>query len=233
MTPSSGHTTFRCGEIAAATLSSVDRLNSHLRTNGSWDEIILVSPLSACENFAKRALDLVSASALLVMMLPLLALIALMIRLIDGGPVLFRQTRIGLYGAPFSLLKFRTMTEASSVTALGRHLRRWGLDEIPQLLNVLAGQMSMVGPRPHAQADDAQWMDSIDTYAERRKVKPGITGWAQVNGFHGFSSGDEALCLRTQLDIEYVENWSLFFDLRILIMTIFELPLDQRKNRSS
>lgn len=119
-------------------------------------------------------------------------------------------------------------TDHGGVTRLGRHLRRWGLDETPQLLNVLAGNMSMVGPRPHAQADDTQWLESIPAYAERRKVKPGITGWAQVNGFHGFSSGDEALRMRTRLDIEYVENWSLLFDLRILVMTISELPLDQR-----
>ncbi|MBX9635598.1 MAG: sugar transferase [Magnetospirillum sp.] len=202
----------------------------------------LPAPPPTKDIVAKRALDLVSASALLVLTLPLLALIALMIRLVDGGPVLFRQTRIGLHGAPFTLLKFRTMTETSdtlpeaahpvSVTALGRHLRRWGLDEFPQLLNVLAGQMSMVGPRPHTQDDDARWMKAIDAYAERSKVKPGITGWAQVNGYHGFSSGDEALSLRVQLDVEYAKNWSLLFDLRILILTIFELPMDQRGNRA-
>jgi len=187
-------------------------------------------------SLTKRAFDIFSASALILMTLPLLALIALCIRFIDGGPILFCQTRIGLHGAPFTLLKFRTMTtgaaEHACITKLGRQLRRWGLDEFPQLLNVLAGHMSMVGPRPHAQADDAQWLEAIPAYAERRKVKPGITGWAQVNGFHGFSCGNESLRMRTRLDIEYAENWTLLFDLRILIMTIFELPLDQREDRA-
>jgi putative colanic acid biosynthesis UDP-glucose lipid carrier transferase len=198
---------------------------------------IFAPPLTREEALAKRSFDLVIAALLLVIALPVMAVIALLIRLLDGGPVLFHQVRVGLHGRTFNMLKFRTMTPDTSapdherVTRMGRHLRRWGLDELPQLFNVIAGQMSIVGPRPHAEADDARWVELIEAYAERRKVKPGITGWAQVNGFHGFSNGNDALCRRAQMDIEYMENWSLALDCRILIMTAFELPMDRHSAR--
>jgi len=171
----------------------------------------------------KRALDLAGALfGLLLFGLPMLA-IALAVRLSDGGPALFRQRRPGLGGRSFTILKFRTMRQASGadgrpladarrLTALGRLLRRWSLDELPELINVLGGQMSLVGPRPLL-------VEYLGRYspeqARRHEVRPGITGWAQVNGRNAQSWEQ-----RFRLDVWYVDNHSLWLDVKILLLTV-------------
>ncbi|WP_209437070.1 sugar transferase, partial [Methylobacterium variabile] len=150
----------------------------------------------------KRALDVAAAAAGLVLLLPVLLAIAVLIKLDSPGPVLFRQSRIGLGNRPFRVWKFRTMTccengpvipqarrDDPRVTRVGRVLRRTSLDELPQLVNVLLGSMSLVGPRPHAVAHDAQFAGIVARYAERHAVRPGITGWAQVRGWRGRGAG--------------------------------------------
>ncbi|WP_083901323.1 sugar transferase [Azospirillum sp. B4] len=185
---------------------------------------------------AKRLLDLGLGVALTLASLPLLALIALMIRLDSRGPVLFRQQRIGLAGQPFQIVKFRTMhvledgadvVQATArdprVTRLGRLLRLSCLDELPQLLNVLSGEMSLVGPRPHAAAHDDFYSARIPNYLYRQNVRPGITGWAQVNGARGATPLLSDMQARVDLDAWYVDHASLALDLRILARTPWEV----------
>lgn len=191
-------------------------------------------PLTAGEILAKRAMDLVLASFALFLFTPVLVLIALAIKLDSQGPVLFRQRRLGFNQKEFQILKFRTMTvmddgdvvqqasrNDSRITRVGAVLRRWNLDELPQLLNVLAGQMSLVGPRPHAIAHDRQYDDRIALYARRHNVKPGITGWAQVHGLRGETNTDAKMQARVEHDLYYIDNWSLVLDIEILLRTVF------------
>jgi Undecaprenyl-phosphate glucose phosphotransferase len=194
------------------------------------------APLTLPERFVKRALDIVLASIALVALLPLLFATACAVRLDSPGPILFRQTRKGFNGRPFRIFKFRTMTviedgsvvvqarrNDSRVTRVGRWLRRSSMDELPQLLNVLRGDMSLVGPRPHALAHDDQYTKLIANYACRHHVRPGITGWAQVHGFRGETASTDAMRRRVELDIQYITNWSLLLDLHILLRTVIEL----------
>jgi Undecaprenyl-phosphate glucose phosphotransferase len=180
---------------------------------------------------AKRSMDLVLGSAALVLLSPLMLLAAIVIKLTSRGPVFYRQPRLGVEGKPFNILKFRTMcVNAESqtgpvwarrgdrrVTLCGRFLRRSGIDELPQLFNVLAGDMSLVGPRPERGVFIEQFQKQIPNYAQRHQVKSGITGWAQVNGWRGNTS----LRRRIECDLYYICNWSLWFDVQILIMTLF------------
>lgn len=188
----------------------------------------------------KRAFDLVGAGLLCLLLAPLLVIIAVLIRLTSEGPVLFRQMRGGLHGRPFEIYKFRTMTvqpgEAAlvqayrhdpRVTPLGRILRRTSLDELPQLFNVLKGDMSLVGPRPHALGHDSEFARRVADYHRRHQVKPGITGWAQVCGCRGETRTDEALRRRIELDLTYIERRSLWFDLRIILQTCREVVSSQ------
>jgi putative colanic acid biosysnthesis UDP-glucose lipid carrier transferase len=185
---------------------------------------------------AKRTLDMVGATLGLFMLLPLLLVIAVLIKCDSRGPVLFRQSRIGLGNRPFQVWKFRTMTccengnvvrqarrDDPRVTRIGRILRRTSLDELPQLVNVLLGSMSLVGPRPHAVAHDAQFTHTVARYAERHAVRPGITGWAQVRGCRGETPNAAAMQRRVDLDLAYIEHWSLLLDLIILAMTLREV----------
>jgi undecaprenyl-phosphate galactose phosphotransferase/putative colanic acid biosynthesis UDP-glucose lipid carrier transferase len=194
------------------------------------------APLSKVELAAKRALDLVSAGAGLVMLLPLLAIISLAIKLDSPGPVIFRQSRRGFNGREFLIWKFRTMTVVENgraicqarrndarVTRVGRLLRTTSIDELPQLVNVLRGEMSLVGPRPHAVAHDDEYGRSIGKYAFRHHVKPGITGWAQVNGFRGGTPELDWMKKRIDLDLWYIDNWSFWLDLWIIVRTCFEV----------
>jgi Undecaprenyl-phosphate glucose phosphotransferase len=197
-------------------------------------------PLTERQILAKRLEDLVLGSLLTLAALPVLLLIALAIRIESPGPVFFRQQRHGFNDTLFEILKFRTMYvdrgDASGrertvrddprVTPLGRFLRRWSLDELPQLLNVLKGDMSLIGPRPHpvgmlAESDD--YREVVQNYAARHRVKPGITGWAQVNGYRGAAETKEVARLRVEHDLEYIDRWSLLFDFRILVMTAFSV----------
>jgi exopolysaccharide biosynthesis polyprenyl glycosylphosphotransferase len=184
----------------------------------------------------KRAMDVAFGVLFLCLFSPFLLLIPILIRLDSRGPALFRQTRLGLGGRPFDILKFRTMTVLENgdeivqatrndprVTRLGHFLRKTSLDELPQLINVLKGEMSLVGPRPHARAHDAYFGARIPEYERRQLVKPGITGWAQVNGHRGETPTVEAMRQRVQLDLWYAENTSAAFDLEILFRTAFEI----------
>ncbi len=189
------------------------------------------------EGYSKRLFDVVVASLLLVVLaLPMLA-IALAIRATSKGPALFRQKRYGLDGREIVVYKFRTMSVAedgkaefkqatkgdSRVTPLGAVLRRTSLDELPQLLNVLQGRMSIVGPRPHPVALNESHRRRIDGYMLRHKVRPGITGWAQVNGCRGETDTEQKMADRIRYDLEYIDNWSLALDVRILWRTLFSV----------
>ena len=181
---------------------------------------------------AKRTLDLAVSFSLVVLLLPLIALLTLIIAADSRGPVLFCQRRTGLNGKAFGILKFRTMhvledgeavTQAvkgdARVTRMGRILRKLSLDELPQLFNVMAGDMSLVGPRPHAVAHDDHYGAAISNYALRQKVKPGITGWAQVNGARGATPTVDVMQRRVDFDAWYVAHASLALDLKILLRT--------------
>jgi exopolysaccharide biosynthesis polyprenyl glycosylphosphotransferase len=179
--------------------------------------------------FVKRAVDVVLSSFLLVALSPLMLVLATLIKLTMPGPVLFRQERIGLHGHPFVIYKFRSMirdAEAvagptvairgdSRVTRLGRVIRRLSLDELPQLFNVLRGDMSLVGPRPQPVFFDDRYSRQVPRYRERQQVRPGLTGWAEVNDLRGAAP----ILDRTMYDIYYVENWSLVLDLKCVLLT--------------
>jgi putative colanic acid biosysnthesis UDP-glucose lipid carrier transferase len=181
----------------------------------------------------KRLLDIAAASILLIVLTPVLLLTAILIRLDSSGPAFFRQTRLGLNGRPFDILKFRTMTVLENgerilqatrndprITRVGRFLRQTSIDELPQLINVLRGEMSLVGPRPHARAHDAFYAKKIESYTRRQRVKPGITGWAQVNGLRGETDTLDKMAARIEYDLEYLRNWTLGLDLLIIARTI-------------
>lgn len=183
----------------------------------------------------KRIEDLVISSLLIVLISPLLLLIALAVKLDSKGPVIFRQRRHGFNNQVFEVYKFRSMTVADSasadvvqatrndrrVTRVGKFLRRSSLDELPQLFNVLFGHMSIVGPRPHAVQHNLEFGAIISQYFARHNVKPGITGWAQVNGLRGETDTVDKMHRRVEFDLHYIEHWSLLLDLKILVMTGF------------
>jgi exopolysaccharide biosynthesis polyprenyl glycosylphosphotransferase len=187
-------------------------------------------PLQGWASLVKRSLDLAIATPALAVLLPFLPLVALAIWLEDRGPVFYRQERMGLDGRSFEILKFRSMrihAEATTGpvwaikddprrTRIGRWLRRWSLDELPQLWNVLGGEMSIVGPRPERPAFVREFKEKLPQYMVRHRVKSGITGWAQVHGWRGNTS----IRKRLQYDLYYIENWSLRLDLKILWLTV-------------
>ncbi len=194
-------------------------------------------PLRGPARHAKTVMDRTLALLGLVLTAPLMALVALAVRLDSPGPVLYRQRRWGFAGEPIRVLKFRTFRHHAcrpgddpdlphagrdhpEVTRVGRFLRRWSLDELPQLWNVLRGDMSLVGPRPHAVAHDAHYARLVGDYLARLKVKPGLTGWAQINGARGEIRALAEMERRVALDLEYIENWSLWWDLEILLRTL-------------
>jgi putative colanic acid biosynthesis UDP-glucose lipid carrier transferase len=191
---------------------------------------------SGGEELRRRAFDLVIAVVALVLVLPVLFAIAVAIRIGSPGPILFRQTRGGIDGRPFRMYKFRTMTVIENdvaitqvtrgdprITRVGRRLRQTSLDELPQLLNVIRGEMSLVGPRPHALQHDIEFGKIIDGYALRSRVKPGITGWAQVHGLRGETSTIEAIQRRVDFDNEYIAHRNLRLDVFILVRTVREV----------
>jgi len=191
-------------------------------------------PLSRWEQLEKRAFDLVSSCIALLLLTPLLAVAAVLIKLDSAGPVFFLQRRHGFNQTPFHIIKLRTMRTLDDgpvisqakkddprITRVGAWLRRWNIDELPQLFNVILGDMSLVGPRPHALSHDHEYERRIATYARRHNVKPGITGWAQIHGFRGETDTDDKMRNRVEYDLYYIDNWSLWLDLRILTMTLF------------
>jgi putative colanic acid biosynthesis UDP-glucose lipid carrier transferase len=193
-------------------------------------------PLSPAELLAKRALDICLSVAVLMALSPVLLLVAVAIKLDSRGPVLFKQQRCGFNGRRFTIYKFRTMSvledgptiaqakaNDARVTRLGSWLRRLSIDEIPQLFNVLEGNMSVVGPRPHALAHENEFDKAVRNYAYRRRVKPGLTGLAQIRGFRGPTPTPASIERRVKHDLRYIDNWSLGLDLMILVQTPFEL----------
>jgi lipopolysaccharide/colanic/teichoic acid biosynthesis glycosyltransferase len=187
----------------------------------------------------KRMIDFIGALAGLIILAPFLLLIALLIRLESGGPALFRQRRTGYDHVPFTVYKFRTMEcmqdgpdihqakrDDDRATRLGLILRRTSIDELPNLINVLKGEMSLVGPRPHALAHDRLWSVAVRDYDARFMVKPGITGLAQVEGFRGETPNIECVAGRVAKDLEYIRNWSLALDFKILLRTLMIGPFD-------
>jgi Undecaprenyl-phosphate glucose phosphotransferase len=208
-----------------------------LRTIGNTVTIALQhGPLTLYERLLKRMIDIVISGTAVILLLPLFLMTVIAIKLDSPGPVIFRQRRRGFHGRPFQILKFRTMSvqedgerieqakyNDSRVTRIGTWLRRTSIDELPQLFNVLQGNMSIVGPRPHALAHDNQFDKLVRKYAYRHHVKPGITGWAQVNGHRGGMATVTAVEQRVQLDLWYIDNWCLALDLKIILMTASEV----------
>jgi len=193
-------------------------------------------PLSRSEQFVKRIFDILAASFSLLIMMPLMILTAVALKLESTGPIIFRQRRRGFNGRAFEIYKFRTMTvledgshvrqarqNDARVTRIGRILRRTSIDELPQLFNVLRGEMSIVGPRPHAVAHDEEYSTLISNYAFRHHMKPGITGLAQVNGLRGGTPEVKLMQQRVEQDLWYINNWSLMLDVQIAARTCFEL----------
>jgi Undecaprenyl-phosphate glucose phosphotransferase len=208
--------------------------NPRIIKTGSVAALELTPPaLTTPEIVLKRLFDLVAASLLLIVSTPLLAVIALLIKLDSKGPVFFLQRRYGFNQQPFRIFKFRTMRTLDDgdevrqatrddprITRVGAWLRRWNLDELPQLINVLLGQMSLVGPRPHALAHDHEFERKIARYARRHNVKPGITGWAQVHGLRGETDTDDKMARRIDYDLWYIDNWNFWLDVIILMRTV-------------
>jgi exopolysaccharide biosynthesis polyprenyl glycosylphosphotransferase len=198
---------------------------------------VIHRPMSLPGRLAKRCIDLLFSAIILLLFAPIMLAAAIAIRLDSPGPIFFRQSRLGLSNEKIEILKFRTMHVAASdleareqtkrddprVTRIGKWLRLTSIDELPQLFNVLRGNMSLVGPRPHAvgmRVNDSLCQEISKEYAERHRVKPGITGWAQVCGLRGAVNDPEILRARIEHDIYYIDNWSILFDLKILILTI-------------
>jgi Undecaprenyl-phosphate glucose phosphotransferase len=215
--------------------------NPSFRLRKSLSIEIQRGPLSSFEQFSKRLVDIVGASLGLIILAPLMLLSAVAIRIDSSGSVFFRQRRNGFNAKQFSIFKFRTMTVMEDgatvvqakrfdprVTKVGRVLRRSSIDEVPQLFNVLTGEMSLVGPRPHALAHDDHYGDLLSEYAFRHHVKPGITGWAQVSGYRGETARVEQMKGRVDCDLWYINNWSLALDFKILVLTCLELT--RRRN---
>ena len=192
------------------------------------------TPMVGVSRLVKALEDRVLAFLVLLLVSPLALLIAVAVKLSSPGPVLYKQMRMGWDGSEIKIYKFRSMVVHDEddeqliqarrndprVTQIGAFLRRTSLDEIPQFFNVLQGRMSIVGPRPHALCHNEQYKGLIDSYMMRHRVKPGITGWAQVNGFRGETDTLDKMKRRVEYDLYYIENWSLWFDMRIILLTV-------------
>jgi putative colanic acid biosynthesis UDP-glucose lipid carrier transferase len=212
-----------------------DLLHAHWSSLGDVPVLnVFDTPFKGIEGWLKRAEDVILGLCALAVAAPLMIVIAIAVRLSSPGPVIFRQRRYGLSGREIHILKFRTMTVCedghhvqqaqvndSRITPLGVFLRRTSLDELPQLLNVVGGSMSLVGPRPHAVAHNEIYRRRIQGYMLRHKVKPGITGWAQVNGWRGETDTIAKMEKRVEHDLHYIRNWSIWLDIAILFSTVF------------
>lgn len=201
---------------------------------------VIETPFYGVDGLLKRIFDIIGATAILLLTLPLWVGIAIAVRVTSRGPVIFRQRRYGLHGEKIIVHKFRSMTVTEDdeqleqatrddprITAVGRFLRRTSLDEWPQFWNVLKGDMSLVGPRPHAVAHNEFYRGAIQGYMSRHKVKPGVTGWAQVNGYRGETRTLERMEKRIELDLEYIRNWSPMLDISIIFKTLLVVFKDE------
>jgi putative colanic acid biosynthesis UDP-glucose lipid carrier transferase len=208
--------------------------------HGHWVQVgqlpavsVFETPFYGVEGWLKRLEDIVIASLVLVLMAIPMSLIAILLKLTSPGPILFKQRRYGLDGQVFHIWKFRTMSVCEDsddgleqarrndarVTRFGRFLRQFSLDELPQFFNVLGGSMSVVGPRPHATAHNEHYRKRIKGYMVRHKVRPGITGWAQANGWRGETDTLDKMEARVEYDLWYIRNWSVVLDLKIIFQT--------------
>ncbi|WP_348728345.1 undecaprenyl-phosphate glucose phosphotransferase [Rheinheimera texasensis] len=211
-------------------------MQGRLSSVGDIDTIsVFESPHLGLQSHFKRTFDVLFSAAVLLVLSPLFLILAVCVKLTSRGPVLFRQDRYGLDGRKIGVLKFRTMKVQENaelvvqatrndprVTWFGAFLRRTSLDELPQFFNVLHGEMSVVGPRPHAVAHNEQYRNQVAFYMLRHKVKPGITGWAQVNGWRGETDTLDKMAKRVEFDLYYIRHWSLWFDIKIIVKTIFK-----------
>ncbi|HEY0956018.1 MAG TPA: undecaprenyl-phosphate glucose phosphotransferase [Roseateles sp.] len=201
---------------------------------------ICETPFTGTNSLIKRISDIVLASIILVLISPILLLLAIGVKLSSPGPVIFKQRRNGLDGEEIIVYKFRSMRTQdngavvkqatkgdSRITPFGAFIRKTSLDELPQFINVLQGRMSIVGPRPHAVAHNEQYRELIKAYMVRHKVKPGITGWAQVNGLRGETDTIDKMKARVEYDLEYLRNWSLALDLQIILRTVRLVVFDR------
>jgi len=208
--------------------------------NGIPIVAVCESPFVGINSTIKRISDVVLSLSILLLITPLMLLIAIGIKLSSSGPVLFKQRRYGVDGKEIVVYKFRSMTVMEDggqvdqairndprITRFGAFLRKTSLDELPQFINVLQGHMSIVGPRPHAISHNEIYRNIIKDYMVRHKVKPGITGWAQINGFRGETETEEKMQRRIDYDLDYLRNWSLFLDLLIIFKTIGVVIKDQ------
>ena len=236
--------TFRALRHSAANVRYFPDLYGYELLNHAVTEIggltmldLSVSPMEGVNRLLKRLEDLLLGGLFLVLAAPLMLLIAIGVRLESRGPVLFRQRRIGWSGRGFVIYKFRTMRlhdepvsgrldqarrDDPRITRFGRFLRRTSLDELPQLINVLQGRMSLVGPRPHAVEHHHLYIDQVPSYAARHKVKPGITGYAQVSGYRGETDTPDKMQRRVEYDMLYIQKWSLALDMKILFLTLLK-----------
>ena len=217
-------------------LFTFNLMNARMSRIGSIPTIsVYDSPHDDFSGFVKRSEDVILSSLILLLISPLMLAIVLTIKLTSRGPVFFKQRRYGIGGEEITVWKFRSMTTCDDgdmikqatkgdarITPLGTFLRRTSLDELPQFINVLQGRMSIVGPRPHAVAHNELYRKDIQGYMLRHLVKPGITGWAQVNGWRGETDTLEKMQKRVEFDLFYIRNWSLWLDLKIIFLTIFK-----------
>lgn len=231
-------------ELASVRAHVIPSLAEMLRSRIFYDEIagvptyhILESPLTRYNIALKRAFDVAVSAVALLALSPVMAAIAVAVRRSSPGPAIYRQKRLSLQGTEFTLYKFRTMPvhaerdgpgwgsqDDPRATRTGRFLRRWNLDELPQLWNVLRGDMSLVGPRPERRIYVDHFKERIPLYMTRHKVRTGMTGWAQVHGLRG----DTSIAQRLRYDLYYIENWSLWLDMKIILMTFFRRPRHRR-----
>lgn len=213
-----------------------DLMNArHASIDGIPAISIYDTPFTVTDNIIKRGFDIFGGLVILILIAPLMAAISIAVKSTSKGPAIFRQKRYGLDGKPIEVWKFRTMSVTengtdirqaikndSRLTPIGGFLRRTSLDELPQFINVLQGSMSIVGPRPHAVAHNEQYRKVIKGYMLRHKVKPGITGWAQVNGWRGETETLEKMQKRVEFDLHYIRNWNIWLDIKIVFLTIFK-----------
>ncbi|WP_043447875.1 undecaprenyl-phosphate glucose phosphotransferase [Halotalea alkalilenta] len=218
-------------------LSDLPLLNHRVsEVVGLYSIDLSASPMSGKARIAKRLEDIFLAFLICLLISPICLLIAFLIKVTSPGPVIFKQYRTGINGRKFKVYKFRSMrvhnehfgkvTQASKndtrITPIGAFLRKTSLDELPQFFNVLQGRMSIVGPRPHALAHNEHYKALVESYMKRHKVKPGITGWAQVSGYRGETDTLDKMQMRVKFDLWYIENWSLALDVKIVFLTLFK-----------
>ena len=218
-------------------LQDLPLLNYNMTRLGQFHALdISCSPMDSGSEIIKRVSDIVFGSLILLLIAPVMAAVAIAVKISSPGPVLFKQYRHGSGGQKVKVYKFRSMkihqedsgkvTQATKgdprVTRVGNFIRKTSLDELPQFINVLQGRMSIVGPRPHALEHNEYYKDLVESYMKRHKVKPGITGLAQVRGFRGETDTLEKMQRRVECDLEYINNWSLWLDIRIIFATVFK-----------